>query len=207
MQKNLIILVFLCPVFYATAQKTKQQTYFYTQISEKYFTDAEIDSLLYRTSQTIFKENMVPEVLFDKHYTVVKSLLIGTIRNNTIASFKAIEKKMKRNLIEDNGSQEFADNKKLYTEVLLKQVRTSFYTNKYLQSYISFNSSDRITYFNSTIRVGKDGKLMVQEKITVNNGSGNYHPVYGTDSSLQYAGAINDEIKRGIVRAFPLYYV
>ncbi|MGB3008056.1 MAG: DUF2207 domain-containing protein, partial [Chitinophagaceae bacterium] len=35
----------------------------------------------------------------------------------------------------------------------------------------------------------------------------NYHPVYGTDSSLQYAGAINDEIKRGIVRAFPLYYV
>ena len=50
-------------------------------------------------------------------------------------------------------------------------------------------------HFNSTVRVGVDGKLYVQEKITVNNGNGQPNPVYGMDSSLLAAGAMNNEIK------------
>lgn len=73
--------------------------------------------------------------------------------------------------------------------------------------YISFNTGDRIIYFSSTVRVQTDGTLMVQETIKVNNGDANYHPAYGTDSALQATGALNDEIKRGIVRNFPLFYV
>ncbi|HWR32189.1 MAG TPA: DUF2207 domain-containing protein, partial [Chitinophagaceae bacterium] len=207
MRNNFLILVFLSSVFFASAQKTEPQTWFFTQPSEKYFTDAEIDSLLHSTTETLFKENMVPEVLFDKNYPVVKSLLMVTAKNNIVVSFKAIENKLKKNIVAENGSQQYADNKKLYTEALLKQVRNAFYTNKFLLPYISFNTSDRITYFNSTVRVGNDGKLLVQEKITVNNGNGGYHPVYGADSALQNTGVLNDEIKRGIVRAFPLYYI
>jgi hypothetical protein len=207
MRKNFLILLFLCSVFFVSAQKKQQQTWFFTQASEKYFTDAEVDSLLRSTTETLFKENMVPAVLFDKHYPVVKSLLMATVKNNIVVSFKTIENTLKKNIIAENGSQQFADNKKLYTEAFVKQVRNSFYTNKLLLPYISFNASDRITYFNSIVRVGKDGKLLVQEKITVYNGNGANHPVYGNDSALQNTGAGNDEIKRGIVRAFPLYYV
>ena len=207
MRKNVLLLLFLCSVFVTAAQKKEQQTHFLTQASEKYFTDAEIDSLLHSTSETLFKENMIPKVLFDKHYTEVKSILVSSVKNTIIVSFKEIENKQRKNSITQNSSQQFTDYKKLYSEAVVKQVRNAFYTNKLLLPYLSFTTCDRITYFNSTVRVGKDGKLLVQEKITVHNGNGAYHPVYGNDSALQNIGALNDEIKRGIVRAFPLYYV
>ena len=138
MRNNFLILLFLCSVFFASAQKKEQQTWFFTRESENYFTDAEVDSLLRRTTETLFKEKMVPEVLFEKHYPVVKSLLVGAVKNNIVVSFKTIESKLKKNSIAEKGSQQFADNKKLYTEAVVKEVRNSFYTNKYLLPYISF---------------------------------------------------------------------
>jgi uncharacterized membrane protein YgcG len=207
MRNNILLLLFCCSVFFAAAQKKKQDTYFYTQASEKYFTDGEMDSLYRTTVEDIFKENEVPAGLLNKHYTVVKSLLAGAVRNNLVASFKEIENKAKKNINAANGSQQFADNKKLYTEAFVKQVNKVFYTNKYLLAYITFNTGDRIIYFSSIVRMQADGTVMVQEKIKVNNGDANYHPAYGTDSALQATGALNDEIKRGIVRNFPLFYI
>ncbi|MBL0069330.1 MAG: DUF2207 domain-containing protein [Chitinophagaceae bacterium] len=207
MRISSLILLFCCSVFFAAAQKKYQDTYYYTQASEKYFTDGEIDSLFRTAIENIFSQNAVPVSLLDKHYITVKSILAGAVRNNLIVSFKEIENKAKKNINADSGSQQYADNKKLYTDAFIKQVNNIFYTNKYLLPYISFNTGDRIIYFSSTVRVQTDGTLMVQETIKVNNGDANYHPAYGTDSALQATGALNDEIKRGIVRNFPLFYV
>lgn len=207
MRNNILLLLFCCSVFFAAAQKKIQDTYFYTPISENYFTDGEMDSLYRSTIDGIFMENAVPASLLDKHYVTVKSILAGAVRNNLIVSFKEIENKQKKSIKAANGSQQFADNKKLYAEAFVNQANKIFYSNKYLLSYITFNTSDRIIYFNSTVRILPDGKLLVLEKIKVNNGEGSYHPAYGTDSALQAMGALNDEIKRGIVRNYPLFYI
>ncbi len=121
-------------------------------------------------------------------------------------AFHAIEAKQKKSNAA-KGTIAFDENKQLYGEALEKNIKNSFYTNKDLAKYLSFTTSDRITSFNTTIRVGIDGKLLVQEKITIYNGDERGHPVYGYDSLLLKAGGRNNEIKRGIVRAFPLYYI
>ena len=120
MRVSLFILLFLCSVFFVDAQKKNQETYFYTQASKKYFTDGEMDSLYRTVIEGIFKENAVPETLLDKHYVTVKSILAGTVRNNLVASFKEIEGKAKKTINAANGSQQFADNKKLYTDAFVK---------------------------------------------------------------------------------------
>jgi uncharacterized membrane protein len=90
----------------------------------------------------------------------------------------------------------------MYIDAFQAQIRKTFFANKPLSKYMSLNNSDRITYFNSIVRVGTDGKLLVQENISIHNGNGETNAVYGEE-----AGPVNNEIKRGIVRAFPLYYV
>ncbi len=150
---------------------------------------------------------MIPLLLFEKEFPEIKELVANLSKNPIVQSFKTIETKQQKKIIADKGTSEFKENKQLYTEALLKQVKNSFYINKELSKYLTFSTSDRITYFNSTVRVGLDGKLLVQEKITVFNGDERSHPVYGYDSLLLDAGGRNNEIKRGLVRAFPLYYI
>ena len=88
MRISSLILLFCCSVFFAAAQKKYQDTYYYTQASEKYFTDGEIDSLFRTAIENIFSQNAVPVSLLDKHYITVKSILAGAVRNNLIVSFK-----------------------------------------------------------------------------------------------------------------------
>lgn len=82
---------------------------------------------MFRTAiENIFSQNAVPVSLLDKHYITVKSILAGVVRNNLIVSFKEIENKAKKNINADSGSQQYADNKKLYTDAFIKQVNNIF---------------------------------------------------------------------------------
>jgi len=199
MRHYLVSFYFLLSSFIVVAQKARPVRYLYTPSAQKYLSEAETDSLFYTTSAVIFKENQIPSALFEKKYKEIKPLLVAFSRRDIIQSFNQIEINRQKNGL--------AENKKLYTDAFVKQVRNSYNNNKQLAQYLSFNTSDRITHFNSTVRVGNDGNLYVQEKITVYNGNGQPNPIYGKDPSLIAAGAMNNEIKRGIVRAFPLYYV
>ena len=205
--KNTFLLLFLSVSFFAGAQKGRPSLYVYTSVSTKYFTESEIDTILYTTSQTIFKENGIPVTLFEKKYPDIKNMLIAFSKSGIISSFKAIEAKRKKNTIAVKGTAAFDSTKKLYSDALNVQIRKTFLNNKGLSAYLSFNTSDRITYFNSTVRVNANGKLTVTEKITVYNGNGLPNALYGNDAELQQIGGNNDEIKRGIVRTFPLSYI
>ena len=162
MRISAIIILFLVSTFFAVAQKTKPSAYYFTPTSEKYLSDAAVDSLFYNTSADLFKENMIPSALFEKKFPGIKSLLVMMSRNGITQSFKAVELKLKKPTEKD--PQAFNENKRLFTTALEKQVRATFYSNRLLSQYLSFNNSDHISYFNSTVRVGKGGKLLVQEK-------------------------------------------
>ncbi|MEQ1677422.1 MAG: DUF2207 domain-containing protein, partial [Chitinophagaceae bacterium] len=179
----------------------------YTKPSEKYFTDVEMDSLIHDISADIFKENMIPPELFEKKYPGIKTLLLYSSKTGIVQAFKEIETGLQKKLVVDAGSPQFNENKKLYTAALREQLKRTFSKTPGLSGYLSFNMSDRITHYNTTIRTGANGKLLVTEKITVFNGDGRPNSLYGNDRSLIQAGSMNDEIKRGIVRAFPLYYI
>lgn len=207
MRNYYIILFLLMPVLFTTAQNKKPPVYYYTAASENYFTDAEIDSLIYRTSAAIFKENMIPEALFEKKYPLIKNIIAINSKKNIIQSFRLLESGILKNANTEKGSDQYNDNKQLYLKNFEKQIKATFKNNGVLSQYLTFNASDHITFFNSTVKVEPGGKLLVTEKISVYNGDGQLNPLYGDDSSLQQSGAMNNEIKRGIVRAFPLYYV
>lgn len=159
-----------------------------------------MDSLFYRESASQFTRNGIPQSLFEKKYPTVKSLLIGASKMGIIRAFRDIEKNAA-------AKPSAGQLRNIYTEALVEQLNKVFSENRILQQYLVLNNSDRITYFNSIIRVQKDGSLLVQENISIHNGNGSPGPVYGNDAELTEAGMMNNEIKRGIVRTFPLYYV
>lgn len=201
---NISLLLF---VLTAPAQKTKTPAYFFTQASEKYFTDAETDSLLEQYSLLIFEENNIPQALFKKHYPVIKRTVAALGQKNIAQAFKELEKKLGKTLIAPQGSDAFIINKEQYKEIIEQQLRNTYRTNLSLSQYLYSSTNDRIVSFNSTVRIMPDGKLEVTENIKIFNGSGGINPIYGRDSLLPEKGLENDEIKRGIVRTFPLVYI
>lgn len=203
--RTALIVALLCVFFGAKAQRTKPIVYYYTAASERYFSDAEMDTIFYESAAAVFEANNIPFTLFEKKYPAFKTILVGASRKDIVQSFKWVESTGANTINAPKASAKFEANKALYKEYLIKNINKAFDENKTLQKYFSFNTSDRITYFNSTIRVGVDGKLTVREDITIYNGNGAPNPIYGNDPSLY--GMINNEIKRGIVRTFPLYYV
>jgi len=207
MQKTVTIIFFLLLHFCSTAQKTKPPVYFFTRDSEIYLSDEEVDSVLYNCSAQLFKENMISPELFEQKYPVVKSLLLSFSKNVIVQSFKKMEAGLKKNIVYEKGTAAFAETRKHYIELFTDQLKAVFYENKLLSKYLVFDNSDRIIFFNSTIRVQTNGKLLVEEKITIHNGDGGLNEVYGNDAALIKNGAINNEIKRGIFRAFPLNYI
>jgi uncharacterized membrane protein len=207
MQKRFIIFLFLFPALVAAAQNGRPPVYFFTQISERYFTDTEIDSLYYTNAKMLFNENGVPDALFEKKYPAVKNMLLLKSKVKIKQAFNAVEYEQRTNARLNKEPLAYNEIKDLYTAAFQKQVQNTLSGDYILSKYLSFGSSDRIMSFNSTVRVGTDGKLLVQEDITVYNGNGQVNPLYANDEEMNDAGDINNEIKRGIVRTFPLYYI
>ncbi len=205
MRKIITLLFFLFSVFFADAQKTKIPAYYFTKTSEYFLTDAEVDSLFYDEATAFLKEQSIPESMVQAAYPNIKSMLQAFSKQNITQAFTVLENQQKIKPV-DKSLPRFYSNKRLYVEEIQVQIRKTFSTNKSLSKYRSLNNSDRITSFKSIVRVGVDGKLLVQEEISIHNGNGETNSVYANDAASENV-SVNDEIKRGIVRAFPLYYV
>lgn len=67
-----------------------------------------------------------------------------------------------------------------------------------------FAKSDRITSFENTVTINKNGTLSVTEQISIYNGDGDTE---NADTDYLAAGGGNNEIKRGIIRTFPTKYL
>lgn len=207
MQKRVLVILLLFSNLFAEAQKANTQSYYYTQTSEKYFTDAEFDKMLFEEIAALLTEHGIPGSLIKKNYSDIKYLVLSTSTDKITEAFKAAETQNNIKPIADKKSSQYNDAKQEYKNVFQKQIQNSFFTNPSLSQYLSINNSDRITFFNSIVRIGVDGKLLVREDITVYNGNGEQYSVYGKDAAFPETGSYNDEIKRGIVRTFPLYYI
>ena len=205
MRKIISLLIFLA-VFFAEAQKTKTPAYYFTKTSEYYLTDAELDSLFYDEATGFLKEQNIPASMVETAYPTIKNVLLAASKQKITQAFTILENQQKIKPITDKSLPVYYSTKMLYIESLHAQIRNTFSTSKALAKYTSPDNSDRITSFNSTVRVGADGKLLVQEEISIHNGNGETNSVYANDD-LTEEPAVNNEIKRGIVRAFPLYYI
>ncbi|MEO6252012.1 MAG: DUF2207 domain-containing protein [Ferruginibacter sp.] len=205
MRNSIIIVLLIFSGFSAQAQKAKTPSYYFTLTSEYYLTDAEVDSMFFEEATYFLKEHNIPDGVADKTYPVIRNMLQSMSRQGISRSFAALEKVEKIRPTVNKNADQYNQIKKLYIDAFQAEIRKTFFSNKPLSKYLSLNNSDRITYFHSIVRVCTDGKLQVQENITIHNGNGQTNPVYGQDG--EEAGAVNNEIKRGIVRAFPLYYV
>lgn len=205
MRKIIILLVFLFAVFFADAQKAKTPHYYFTRTSEYYLTDAEVDSLFYDEATAFLTEQNIPESMARAAYPAIKAMLQIFSKQNITQAFTVLENQQKIKPV-DKSLSRFYSNKRLYIEEIQVQIRKTFSENTALSKYTSLNNSDRITCFNSTVRIGTNGKLLVQEEISIHNGNGESNSVYANDGSSE-ENAVNNEIKRGIVRAFPLYYI
>lgn len=155
----------------------------------------------------LFREALIPDALFENKYPQIKELLVYNINNGVTAAFRDIEKKQPDIRKAAPGSAAFETGKAMYRAALQQEVQKAFSRTSGLRGYLVFGGSDRITRFHSLVRILPDGKLRVTETISVYNGDGRVNPLYGRHKELLPAGSENNEIKRGIVRAFPLYYV
>ncbi len=205
MRKIITLLIFLFIVFFADAQKAKTPAYYFTRTSEYYLTDAEVDSLFYDEATAFLKEQSIPESMVQAAYPTIKSMLLSVSKQNITQAFTVLESQQKIKPV-DKSLSKYYSNKRLYIEDIQVQIRKTFSASKSLSKYTSLNNSDRITSFNSTVRIGTNGKLLVQEEISIHNGNGETNSVYANDGASEDV-SVNNEIKRGIVRAFPLYYI
>jgi uncharacterized membrane protein YgcG len=205
MRKIITLLIFLFIVFFADAQKAKIPAYYFTRTSEYYLTDAEVDSLFYDEATTFLQEQSIPESMVQSAYPTIKTMLLSVSKQKITQAFTVLENQQKIKPV-DKSFPKFYSNKRLYVEEIQVQIRKTFSASKSLSKYTTLNNSDRITSFNSTVRIGTNGKLLVQEEITIHNGNGETNSVYANDGASEDV-SVNDEIKRGIVRAFPLYYI
>jgi len=196
MRKPFIIFIFLLCGVAAEAQNSTT-SYYFTRTSEQYLTDAEVDSFYLEETKQFLLDNSIPEEYAETTIPMIKRTLEATSRPGIVQSFIKLERENKIKSTADNSSPQFSRTKALYMAVLQEQVQKAFSSKPALSKYTTLNDNDRITSFNSTVRVGTDGKLLVREDITVYNGNG----------QSSETGPANNEIKRGIVRAFPLYYI
>lgn len=206
MQKSIIIVALLLSNIFAIAQKAKTPAYYFTKTSEYYLTDAEVDSLFRDEATSFLKEQNVPDQMIETTYPTIKSMLLNVTRLGITQAFKKLEDQQKIKPVTDKNLPQFISTKRLYVEALRQEISGAFSKNRSLSKYANLNNSDRITSFNSTVRIGPDGKLLVTEEISIHNGNGQPNPVYAGQAGAEDAYT-NNEIKRGIVRTFPLYYV
>lgn len=203
MQKTGFLLLFVCCTLFAPAQRSKAPAAYFTRTSELYLSDAEVDSLYDEQVLDFLQANNIPESAIQAVYPAIKKMLQAASKQKITQAFITLEERQKIKPIKDRGLPGFRMNRRLYVDAFRAEVRNVFKNNPSLSKYASINNSDRITSFNSTVRIGTDGKLLVTEVIRVHNGNG--------ESGIYPDGTVNDapvnnEIKRGIVRAFPLYY-
>ncbi|MCX6319167.1 MAG: DUF2207 domain-containing protein [Bacteroidetes bacterium] len=185
----------------------KPPVYNYTAASERFFTDGEMDSLLQANTNELFNWSGIPDTLFKKKYPLLKPLLTASIKKETTNAFYKLERENKALLKAVPGSDAYLRMQRIYTGEWREVVKNAFNKMPGLRNYIQFNNSDRITNFNSLVVVLPDGKLRVTETITIYNGDGRMNPLYANEKDLLPPGAGNNEIQRGIVRTFPLYYI
>lgn len=206
MRKRIILFFLLGLGFFAQSQKTKIPAYYFTRTSEYYLTDAEVDSLFRNEATAFLKEQNIPGQAIETAYPTIKTMLLSVTRLGITQAFKKLEDQQKIKLVADKRSPQFAGTKRLYVEALQEEISGAFFKSRALSKYTYIDNSDRITGFNSTVRIGTNGKLLVTEEISIHNGDGETNPVYAGQTTAEDA-SVNNEIKRGIVRTFPLYYI
>ena len=204
---RLLLSCFLVAV--GLVKNAEAQSYSYTSSSKRFFTSSEINELLYNAAKDVFEYNKVPENVLKNNFETIQPLLLSEIKPGVIKQFKTIEFYNEQGIRSAVDSKPYNTVKKQYIKYFSREVEQAFLRSQPLRKYLSFNTSDRISFFKSDVTIQTNGKLLVTETITVYNGDGEKGPNATTfaDEDATDAGDNNDQIKRGIVRTFPTIYV
>lgn len=200
----LILTIILQSNLYCIAQKNTLPSYFFTQKSERFFSDEAINDLLYQASMEVFEFNKVPQSVLDRNFKSIKPTLLAQAKPKIVKQFKHIEFYNETGVDAEEDSKSYTSVKNQYIKYFTREIEQAFLNNKELRKYLSFNTSDRITFFQSKVVVQPNGKLLVTETISIYNGDGVKGP--NEDTAITHAGGNNNDIQRGIVRTFPVLY-
>ncbi len=199
-----VICLFIVICFCEPASPQKQQMYAYTNLSKRFFTDAEIDSLFYHAASEVFEYNKVPVSFLEKNYASIKPLLIDCSQKQIQKQFKLVEFYNETGVRAEKDSESFIKVKKQYAKVFDKIIEQCFLQNHSLKKYIQFNTSDRIAWFHALVNIQSNGKLIVTETIVIYNGD--KEPAPNEPEEYKQSGLRNNEIQKGIIRTFPTLY-
>lgn len=191
----------------ATAQPGRNGGYQYTPFSIKVLTAGETDSLFYRSASAVFGDNQVPIDRFAKVYPRIKPVLVAGSRNGIIRRFREAEAALPGKKLPVKDTDAFEKLKGQYADAIRAETERTLRETPSLSGYLWYTQNDRITYYHSIVRVKPDGKLLVTENIRIFNGDGRPNPLYNYDMPAATEGVVNNEIVRGIVRRFPLFYI
>ena len=177
-----------------------------SKVSERFFSKKEMRDVYYNAAKEVFEFNKVPEEILKNNEQPIISELIIKAKPELMKQFRQIEFYNETGIHSAVNSKLYNSVKQHYTKSITRAVEQAFLNNNELRKYIVFNTTDRIVSFKSEIFVQKSGKLKVAETITIYNGDGQKGPNedLGKDGE---SSELNDQIKRGIMRTFPVVYV
>ncbi|HMT30355.1 MAG TPA: DUF2207 domain-containing protein [Bacteroidia bacterium] len=198
------IVVLLCFVTRANSQSTSLN--FPTKVSERYFSQPELDSLVKEFSKKAFEDNKIPREIFERNFELIRPLINDAVYPKLQEQFRLTESNFplaKAGLLKKEVNQNV---KQEYLKYFQRIVYNEIYENSNLRWALNFNTSDRITWFHTKINITKYGMIEVEENIKIYNGDGSSNKMYLNESEPSDLQSENDEIKRGIIRGFPTDY-
>lgn len=179
----------------------------------KFFTQNEFEQLIFNSLKDKLHENgtnQFNDSIINEH---ILPILYKIAFPEIIKGFKSLDSQYKNELKKLNSTRELNSNSSIYQDIksnYIKYIKET--TSELINSHPNFtkyknkNYTDRITKYHSSIKLNRDGTLIIEETIRIFNGDGEDGILTLADGSQVKLRNTNNEIKRGIIRAFPTLY-
>lgn len=183
------------------------QMAFPTPGSKQFVTQAELDSVLYRGVVSACADNETPELVAAQRFPAYREAIVQAATPLIRERFRRVEGRNKAALKSPNDPQLREAIRGDYFDEMRQMVARTIYQTPRLLPLLNFDPSDRIVGFHSKTQLAADGSLLVTEHIIVYNGDGQSNTQYLPTGRRVSLPTSNNEITRGIIRAFPVKYL
>ncbi len=177
-----------------------------TPISSGFIHPNTYDSHLEKSFVSILNKNHIPSDIATIRFNFQRHELWETAYPFLVKEFKLVEYYNHTSIHAAPGTKGYAMVKEQYEKAFHTALRQAVYQTPSLRKWLNFDMSDRIADFQTVIKVEPSGKLDIKETIVVFNGDGESNSRYTDAGNEEIQHNTNNQIKRGIVRSFPLTY-
>ncbi len=198
------LLLLACLVVIGT--QARGQVPFPTKVSPQFITQQELDSVLLDGVIFAASDNQVPDLVVKQRYPNFAQAIYLAAKKLLKDRFLRVEARNKPALARPNDPQLRAAIREDYFSEAKQMVDRVMRESPALRQMLNFDPSDRIMLFDSKISLLANATLQVKEQITIYNGDGRYNSHFLSNGYSTPQASTNNEINRGIIRAFPTRY-